>query len=97
MKSSLHPLLQRVFSLAKRESAPPALDLEERVLADWRGIRPSRGSIGEPMRELRLALFGAVAILLLTCAISARTLSSSGDYSVILANIAVQSGLTYGN
>lgn len=97
MKSSLYPILQRVFSQAKRESAPPALDLEERVLADWRGIRSSARPLGDPLRELRLALAGAVAVLLITCAVSAHTLSRSGDYSIILANIAVQSGLTYGD
>lgn len=97
MKSSLHPILQRVFSQAKREPAPPALDLEERVLADWRGVRSLVRPANDPIRELRLALAGAVAVLIITCAISAHTLSRSGDYSIILANIAVQSGLTYGH
>jgi hypothetical protein len=97
MKSSLHPILLRVFSLAKWESTPPAADLEERILADWRGSRRTARPGGEPLRELRLALAGAVAVLLITCAVSAHSWGRSGDYSVILANIAVRSGLTYGN
>lgn len=90
------PLLQRLFTLAgHHEPTPPASDLEERILADWRqGRLALRVGVG-PIRELRIALFGACAVLALTCAIAFPILKGPTDPSVMLTNFALQSGLSH--
>ncbi len=93
---SLHPLLQRLFTQAGQSPlTPPASDLEERILADWRQARTANSAGPGPLRELRLALFGACAVLVLTCAIALPILKGPADPSVLLTNFALQNGLTH--
>ncbi len=92
----LHPILVRAFALAKPEISPAAPDLEERVLGDWKKALPRRKTDG--LRDLRLAFFGALTVLLLTCAVSVRILNHApDDSSVVLANSALQIGLIHEN
>lgn len=87
-------LWQRVFFLAGRTVIePPSSDLEERVVAEWKRSGDRRAISGDAFREVRWALLGACAVLVLTCAIAAPILSAPYDPSVLLTNSAFQSGL----
>lgn len=92
----LHPILTRAFALAKTEIAPASPDLEERVLGDWKNARPLKNP--DSLRDLRVAFFVALTVLVLTCAISAPILSrAQEDSSVVLANSALHIGLIHEN
>ena len=92
----LHPLLQRLLTLAGHSPlTPPADDLEERILADWRQARIASPAGPDPLRELRFALFGACAVLILTCVIALPILKGPANPSILLTNFALQNGLTH--
>lgn len=92
-------LLDRLFALAAQDSpAPPAADLEERVLAQWRMGAGHAGVASDAavmLRTVRVALLGACAVLVVTCAVAYPILRSPSDPGVVLTNFAMQYGLSH--
>ncbi|CAN5383340.1 hypothetical protein BH09VER1_BH09VER1_07140 [soil metagenome] len=89
-------LWRQVFTVAGRAPIePPSSDLEERVMAEWKQS-DRRGAIASDVfREVRWALLGACAVLMVTCAIAVPILKAPYDPSVLLTNSAIQSGLNH--